>query len=174
MVITEVENTLLGAESGAQFSPDRLYRYVLWRTWNESTLPLIFLMLNPSTADARHNDPTVERCEQRARRWGAGGLVVVNLFAYRSTDPDELMKVADPVGPENDQAILAAAYSGGCELIAGWGNVGKLGGRADAVVRLLRRAHVRIHALAVNQDGSPKHPLYVHYDVRPTLLAQSG
>ena len=91
----------------------------------------VFLMLNPSTADAIDNDPTVERCLRRALKMGFGGLMVCNTFAYRSTDPEKLYEVEDPVGPENDQIILARARSAGM-VICGWGTHGALHGGMGA------------------------------------------
>lgn len=86
-------------QSGAAFSPCRRYRYRLWRTWGDAA-PAVFVMLNPSTADEIENDPTVERCERRARAMGFGGLRVANIFSLRSTDPTALYTSDDPVGPE--------------------------------------------------------------------------
>ncbi len=91
------------------------YRYSLSRTWNESLQRIVFIGLNPSTADAQHDDPTVRRCIGFARRWGYGGLTLVNLFAYRTTEPAELKEVDDPVGLDNDRWI-AEAQAGAVEL----------------------------------------------------------
>src|SRR5512132_1306567 len=88
-------------ETGARFSIDRRYRYALWRVGGHTEDLCNFLLLNPSSADEATNDPTSERCERRARRWGFGGLIVTNLFALCSTDPAGLRRVADPIGPEN-------------------------------------------------------------------------
>ena len=99
-------------ETGARFSIDRRYRYALWRVWDHDENLYNFLLLNPSSADEATNDPTIERCERRARRWGFGGLIVTNLFALCATDPAGLRRVADPIGPENDAAILETAH--GC------------------------------------------------------------
>lgn len=150
-------------EQGAAFSPDRLYRYRLWRTWGDAS-PINFLMLNPSTADEINNDPTVERCERRARAYGAGGLIVTNIFAYRSTDPTVLASLADPVGPENDTHILEAARDASM-VICAWGQDGRVRGRQDAVLRLLKS--FTLHALRVSDAGFPCHPLYLSYALRP-------
>lgn len=150
---------------GARLSDCGTYRYRLWRIWNPCVAPLVFCMLNPSTADAEVDDPTVSRCKERARRLGYGGLEVVNLFALRSTDPKALYRHADPVGPENDAAILAAAERG--NLICAWGNHGKLRGRASAVLAMLRAAGLPALALRVSKDGHPSHPLYLPYDLEP-------
>ena len=99
-------------ETGARFSIDRRYRYALWRVWDHDENLYNFLLLNASSADEATNDPTSERCERRTRRWGFGGLIVTNLFALCATDPAGLRRVADPIGPENDAAILETAQ--GC------------------------------------------------------------
>lgn len=152
--------------SGARFSECRRYRYALWRTWEAGKPAAVFVMLNPSTADEIENDPTVERCERRARAMGYGGLRVVNLFAFRSTNPLGLQRVGDPVGPHNDKAILDACIGAGL-VVCGWGKHGALGDRARKVLRLLADNGIKATALAVNGDGSPKHPLYVPYTALP-------
>ena len=149
----------------ATFSPCGAYRYSLTRGWDSGKPAVNFLMLNPSTADAEQDDPTVARCSERARRLGHGGLEVVNLFALRSTDPKALYGHADPVGPENDSAILSAAEQG--NVVCAWGNRGELRGRDKAVLRLLRAAGLPVLALKVSKDGHPSHPLYLSYDLRP-------
>lgn len=152
-------------QSGAVFSPCRKYRYRLWRTWSDAA-PAVFVMLNPSTADEIENDPTVERCERRARAMGYGGLRVANIFALRSTDPSALYIEQDPVGPDNDAAILESVAGAGL-VVCAWGAHGNLHDRGLAVLRLLRDAGVTPHYLHMNRDGTPKHPLYVGYDVQP-------
>jgi len=153
------------AESSALFSMDRVYRYRLSRKWAEGER-LVFLMLNPSTADEFANDPTVERCERRARKMGFAGLEVVNIFALRSTDPRALYGHADPIGPENDQHILDACRLG--TVVCGWGQHGKLGQRGDRVRAMLEGEGMQPNVLRLNSDGSPTHPLYVPYSVKPT------
>jgi hypothetical protein len=123
-------------------------------------------MLNPSTANHSENDATVERCQRRATTMGYGGLHVANLFAWRSTDPRVLATLPDPVGPDNDQAIVAASKAAGI-VICGWGKDGTVHGRDRQVLALLRHAGVQPYALQFNKDGSPKHPLYVAYAEQP-------
>lgn len=154
-------------DSGAVFSPCGLYRYRLWRRW-DSSAPAVFLMLNPSTADDIENDPTVERCERRARSMGFGGLEVINLFALRSTDRSALYTHPAPIGPENDSAILAAVYGAG-KIICAWGTDGRLQGRDQQVLSLLRGVGIPLYFLRLNKDGTPQHPLYIGYSEEPKL-----
>ena len=156
-----MDTPLYTTEAGAEFSPCERYRYTLWRKWSEATPPLVVCMLNPSTATAEKNDPTVARCQKRAEEGGYGGLIVVNLFALRSTDPKALRKTSTPVGfPENDHAIRAAALLGD-GVICGWGNHGDLLGRAWEVTRMLE--DVPLWAFRLTSKGKPEHPLYVPY-----------
>jgi len=154
------------------FSPDRAYRYVLVRRWSTfADKPRIccYIMLNPSTADEAKNDPTVERCERRARDNGYDGLCVLNLFAYRSTAPKVLYEIADPVGPDNDAHIIERAKA--CKLVVcGWGTHGALHDRGHHVLDMLHANGVEPHALAFNGDGSPRHPLYVPYGIKPVSM----
>jgi hypothetical protein len=157
-------------QSSAMFSDDMAYRYRLTRTWEPLLPHAVFCMLNPSTADHNKNDPTVERCERRARATpGVGGLEVVNIFALRSTDPRALYEHDDPVGPENDMSIVAAARRGFI-VICGWGKHGALNGRGKVVIELLRRHGIAPHALKLNGDGSPAHPLYIAYTQQPFVI----
>jgi hypothetical protein len=155
---------------GADISEDGVYRYLLWRIWDSSRPLLLFIMLNPSTADARSNDATIERCSRRAREMGFGGLLVVNIFAFRSTYPSELYRASDPIGPRNEAAILSAAARAGF-IICGWGEDGALAGRGAAVLQLLRQHGYQPHALKINKDGSPRHPLYVSYATKPVPIS---
>lgn len=153
-------------DNGAMFSPDQRYRYKLWRIWNNQLPLLNFILLNPSTADAEKDDPTVYRCGQRARHLGYGGLLVTNVFAFRSTDPSRLYEVEDPVGPENDDAILTEARRAGM-VICGWGKPGRFMDRAFIVRVALHAAGIQLYALGQNLDGTPKHPLYQLYSKHP-------
>lgn len=151
--------------SGAVFSPCCGYRYRLWRRWGDGPT-LLFVMLNPSTADEDANDPTVERCERRACSMKFGALEVVNIFSLRSTDPGALYDHPDPVGPENDRAIIAAATEAGM-IVCAWGTHGHHLDRGAAVRQALKELARPVHVLGVNGDGSPKHPLYVGYRATP-------
>jgi hypothetical protein len=155
--------------SGATFSPCRRYRYSLWRTWYELTDPLVVIGLNPSTADETTNDPTIERCQRRAKQLGLGGLVMLNLFAWRSTDPAGLRETPDPVQEPgtivNDRALLDWTARG--LVLCGWGNHGWIDGRGAIVRGGLIEAGRSLHYLKLNSTGQPQHPLYVSYKVKP-------
>ncbi len=160
-----------GETRTAVFSPCRTWRYRLAQIWDETKAPLYWLMLNPSTADEYQNDPTVERCERRARMWGYGGSVVYNIFAYRATDPKDMRAAPDPIGPENDKWIRElASLSHDVMVIGGWGEHGAHLQRGQAVREMFRQAGGRLHALKTNASGHPAHPLYIGYKVEPFLL----
>lgn len=146
---------------GARFSQCRRYRYTLSRQWGQGGVWVNFLMLNPSTADATVNDPTITRCIRRAQGMGAGGLIVTNLFAWRATDPDDMKRAGDDaVGPENDQWILNAANISS-QVICAWGNHGRHLDRSAAVLKILEPHKHKLFALNVTQAREPQHPLYV-------------
>lgn len=167
------EPDLFGASTGAEFSPCRTWRYRLWRVWNDQRPLLMFLMLNPSTADEQSNDATVERCQRRSLAWSYGGLVVCNIFAFRATDPGEMKKAPDPVGPVNDRAILAEAKRADTVLCA-WGTHGAFRDRDLAVTRMLRDAGIELYCLEHTQGGHPRHPLYIPYRREPVLFHERG
>ena len=152
-------------QSGADFSPCDNYRYRLWRRWGEGR-SVAFIMLNPSTADAIHNDPTIERCHRRAVDMGFSAIEVVNIFAYRATDPKELMKYARPIGPDNDAMLIDAARNADL-VICAWGGHGNHMGRHDAVRQLLRKHAITPHILSLTAKGLPGHPLYLPYTRQP-------
>ena len=162
---------LLNEKREAVFSNCRKYRYRLSQIWDDSKEPLYWLMLNPSTADEVKNDPTVERCERRARMWGYGGSVVFNIFAYRATDPKDMRAQDDPVGPENDRWIRdLAKRSHDIDVVGGWGEHGAHMQRGQAVIDIFRQEKGRLSALKVNASGHPKHPLYIGYKATPEPL----
>lgn len=154
------------AQSVAVYSDCLLYRYALTRVWDASGPRAHFIMLNPSTATEAQNDPTVERCERRARTLGFGAFRVTNIFAWRDTDPRKMRAAADPVGPENDASILE-----GCrwadQIIAAWGTHGAHLDRGAAVSVLLRATGLPLHNLGLTRGGHPRHPLYVGYATLP-------
>jgi hypothetical protein len=150
----------------AVISKDGLYRYWLSRTIAPMGKKVTFIGLNPSTADAIHNDPTISRCISFAKQWGASTLIVVNLFAYRSTDPRALKVASDPVGPENDTWLKKAVTQSDL-VVAAWGNGGNLNGRAELVKSMFPK---QLHALRLTKQGMPGHPLYLPSGLRPTPL----
>lgn len=147
----------------AVLSEDGAYRYSLVRRWGNA-LPAQFVMLNPSTADDTLDDPTIRRCVGFAQRLGCGGIVVVNLYALRSTDPAQLWKADDPVGPRNDtylSVVMRRAGTVGAPLIAAWGANAK----ADRVAEVLAMPHAeQFTCLGLTKAGAPRHPLYVRAD----------
>jgi hypothetical protein len=149
---------------GAREDRTGRYRLLLWRAWAGGEGCVVFVMLNPSTADARRDDPTVRRCMGFARAWGFGRLEVVNLFALRATDPTALRRARKPIGRGNDRAIVDAVRRGDV-VVAAWGVHGALGGR-DAAVRALL-ADRPLHCLGVTRGGHPRHPLYLRAGSRP-------
>lgn len=161
------------ADSVAVYSPCAAYRYALTRVWDSAGRKALFVMLNPSTATEVQNDPTVERCERRARALGFGGFRVVNIFAYRATDPKVMRAQADPVGPQNDAAILEGAAWADV-VVCAWGGHGAHQGRGAQVAALLRGAERPLLHLGLTQDGQPKHPLYIGYAVQPVAWDQTA
>jgi hypothetical protein len=154
------------AASVAEYSDCELYRYTLTRVWDPGGARALFIMLNPSTATEVQNDPTVERCERRARTLGFGAFRVLNIFAWRATDPRDMRAAPDPVGPENDRAIVDS-LDWADRVICAWGTHGKHLGRGPEVERLLREAGARPYHLGLSKEGHPKHPLYIGYTVQP-------
>jgi len=142
------------------------YRYLLTRDWLGDGSPMVFVMLNPSTATQDTDDPTIRRCIGFAHREGAAGLRVVNLFAYRATDPSALQHAEDPVGPHNDQVILTHATIPGALVVAAWGTHGRIRHRATEVKALLTAAGVHLMCLGRTRMGDPRHPLYLPADTR--------
>ncbi|GIT90950.1 hypothetical protein JANAI61_14080 [Jannaschia sp. AI_61] len=155
------------APSTATYSDDEIYRYDLTRTWDASGGRVAFVMLNPSTATELSNDPTVERCERRARALGFGAFRVVNIFAYRATDPRDMRAHPEPVGgAANDRAIRDAALWAQ-RVVCAWGTHGAHLDRGPSVERMLRATGVPLHHLGLSKAGHPKHPLYIGYAVQP-------
>lgn len=160
----------LFTRSGAAISDCGLYRLRLWRLWGDPDCLVNWIMLNPSTADATQDDPTIRRCVGFARAWGYGGIVVTNLFALRATDPKEIRRAEDPIGAGNDLELIATGKASAI-VVAAWGNHGAYLGRAHQVCQLLEPDGVALHALATTQTGQPAHPLYQRGDLKPTPYA---
>jgi hypothetical protein len=158
----------------AILSPDGVYRYALSRWWSDpaENLPLVWVMLNPSTADARRNDPTIRRCIAFSQAWGYGGLYVVNLFALRSPDPSYLRAHSHSVrvGPDNDRWIRSIQRKGPSCVIA-WGANGRyFPKRVEAVLKILRK-HGTIRCLGLTREGHPRHPLMLSADTKLEMYA---
>ena len=137
---------------GAYFSECKKYRYSLHRKWSKKPL-LLFIMLNPSTADANIDDPTIKKCIYFSKKWGFGGILVGNLFAYRSTDPKKLKKTTDPEGA-NNKRFIKKMVAKASTVICAWGN--GYGPPPNYLKRL-----TELHYLKINKDGTPAHPLYL-------------
>lgn len=157
-------------DADAVLSPDEAYRYRLSRTWEPPGPTAAFVLLNPSTADVGTDDRTVTRCVKYAAGMGFGRLVVVNLFALRSSDPADLNTHPEPVGPEND-AHIAAAVGAADRTIVGWGNAGGKQGRGRAVAERLDAA---LYAIGTTAAGHPRHPSRTPYDVTIERFGYGG
>lgn len=144
--------------SDALISDCGQYRYWLTRYWDAEKPTVAWVMLNPSTADHRLDDPTIRRCIAFSKDWGFGGLSVVNLYAYRSPSPKDLWKIPDPIGPDNDKHLVYQTQSR--HVIAAWGKNAKPD-RAKEVFNLIHPMAVSVQALKLTKDGQPWHPLYV-------------
>jgi hypothetical protein len=139
----------------ASLSRCRRYRFALWRTWDATRPYVMFIGLNPSTADETTDDPTLVRCMNFARGWGYGGVCMANLFAWRATDPAAMKLAADPVGRRNNHWLKTLAGDAGL-VVAAWGNDGVFLDRAAEVTAMLPA----LHCLKMNRSGQPAHPLY--------------
>jgi hypothetical protein len=148
-------------EATAALSQCRRYRYALWRKWADGP-QVLFVMLNPSTADESANDPTIRRCIGFAKTWGFGSLAVGNLFALRTPSPSQLMQSPEPIGNENDQWLQKLQGSAAL-TVAAWGNNGTYQGRGSSVAKQL----VLPHTLGVTKLSQPRHPLYVSSATQP-------
>lgn len=151
-------------QKSAVLSPCRGYRYELWRVWDKTKPTYVFIGLNPSTADETEDDPTIRKCVAYVCKWGGGALCMVNLFAYRATDPRAMLASYDPIGPDNDATLRK--LSSCTYIIAAWGNHGAHLSRAKQVMGIMPT----LLCLKQNKDGSPAHPLYLKGDLVPRLF----
>lgn len=157
---------LSAAPYHAVISPCGRHRYDWYYRWADGP-SVLFIGLNPSKANGIQTDATVRRCIAFAKRWGYGAVRIVNLFSWIDTDPVAMKAVAEPVGPETDRHLIALAADADL-IVAVWGVHGSHLGRDRAVKQFYQG---RLHALAINQDGSPAHPLYLRGDLRPIPFA---
>ena len=157
--------------SSAIYSECERYRYALTRVWAAEERRLLYVMLNPSTATEAQNDPTIERCERRARALGYGGFRAVNLFALRETDPVAMRRAERPVGAGNDAALRDGALWADV-VLAAWGVHGTHLGRDAEVLEILRDSGRPLLCLGQTQGGQPRHPLYVAYATAPQPFAR--
>jgi hypothetical protein len=163
-LVVDHDESLDGASGAAVFSPDRVYRYALIRRWDTSKNLLAWVMCNPSTADAFTDDPTIRRCRRFSQQWGYGGLLVVNVFGLRATDPKVLRSHPDPVGTDNDDVVSwHLSHEGPAigKVVAAWGVNGALNDRGRHMAGWLADNGADVRCLGVTDRGHPRHPLYV-------------
>lgn len=170
-VLDAVNTKKTRMEKSAIFSHCRRYRYSLWRDWR-GLLPsgkgyAMFVGLNPSTADETNDDQTIRRCIAFAQAWGYEGLCMTNLFAFRATEPKDMMRDAYPVGPDNDRTLVDLAARAGV-VVAAWGAHGTYLGRD----RQVRAMIPNLHHLRLTKGGHPGHPLYLPGDLRPVAMSE--
>jgi len=159
--------------TGDSFSDDEVYRYALWKWWDDPQSSkcrrrLCMLMLNPSKGNRHKFDPTNTRCEVRGRQLGFGGIIFANVFPIVATDPKDMMAAENPLGSRamaNEAIRVAVDYD--AYVIAGWGVHGTHLGRDEEVKTLLVNLGVTVHALKLTKEGHPGHPLYLPYALKP-------
>jgi hypothetical protein len=158
-------------KKSATLSDCKKYRYCLTRIWDDKKPVVLFIMLNPSTADEEKDDATIRRCMKFSDDWGFGGLYVINLFAFRATKPEELLKESLPVGSENEHWFKEMNTLTD-KVICAWGNgriVDKIQ-KAFPHYKPLRWIKKPLHYLELSKDGTPKHPLYLLKSSSPKLF----
>ena len=160
--------TDLFLERDAVISDCGKYRYLLRRTWDHGRLRALFVMLNPSTADAEIDDATIRSCIRLSKNWGYGSFEVVNLYGWRATDPKELILAPNPVGSDND--AIAGAAVGRCDVtICAWGANKMAGPRERSMWGLIKSRRPAAFCLGTTKAGHPKHPLYIKTGTIPTI-----
>jgi hypothetical protein len=160
-----IEIQVATLKKDAKLSVCRKYRYSLWRVWDQSKSHVMFIGLNPSTADETADDPTLIRCMNYARSWGYGGVYMANLFAFRATDPEVMFAANNPIGKYNDRWLVELSQKAGL-VVAAWGNSGSFMRRSNEVKQLLSN----LHCLKMNKSGEPAHPLYQKTSLQPVLM----
>lgn len=154
-------------ECGALFSQCEKFRYILWRWWDDSgpSHHVMFVGLNPSTADETNDDPTIRRCIRFSKDWGYGGLVMMNAFAFRATDPKVMKSQENPLGPLNMASLKEQGIQASL-VIAAWGAHCPEGHERKVLETIGRD----VHCLGKTKAGRPKHPLYLKADSVPELF----
>jgi len=153
----------------AEFSADKAYRYVLRRWWDDSKPYIMFIGLNPSTADDKEDDPTIRRCVQFAKSWGYGGLCMANLFAYRATKPIKMLASYTPIGVDNDIWLKRLTLQAD-KIVAAWGVHGNHKNRDKAVMSFIPD----LYCLGITKNGHPKHPLFLKKNTKLIKLQRKN
>lgn len=152
-------------QSDALLSPCGRYRYWLTRSWDASLPQLVWVMLNPSTADASLDDPTIRRVRSFTAREGCGSFCVLNLFAFRATKPNDVWRAgADAIGPENGRYIADLTW--GRPVVCAWGADPNASKRAREVAIVVRHRAMTTYCLGLTQKGAPRHPLFARGDAK--------
>ena len=146
----------------AELSSCRKYRYALWRAWDEGKDKVMFIGLNPSTADKVEDDRTIKRCISYAKQWGYGGIIMGNLFAYRTPSPDKMMQSKDPVGPENNTWLKRLSEQADI-VVAMWGNSGGFLNRSREVTKMFPN----LLCLRITGAGQPHHTRGLPNGIKP-------
>jgi hypothetical protein len=164
---------------GALFSPCRTWRYALWRIWDfkEPIRPVMFIGLNPSTADENKNDTTVSKCIGFAKRWGYGGIYMMNLYGFRSTYPIDLLSPEDPIGPGNNEAFHCYQERSSL-IVAAWGSL-QVSWRPrmqwqTRILQVLECIGKPVYCLGKTLDRSPRHPSRLAYSTERELFWSPG
>jgi hypothetical protein len=157
---------VLVLHKSAKLSACRNYRYALWRSWDDSKPRVMFIGLNPSTADEAQDDPTLRRCMNYAQDWGFGSVCISNLFAFRATEPNDMKNAENPIGSENDKWLMKLVGQSSL-IVAAWGNDGSFLDRSAQVRKFLPE----LHCLKLNKSGEPAHPLYQKAKLNPIAFA---
>lgn len=150
----------------AAFDPTRRYRYTLKRIWAAERRNVAWIGLNPSTADERQLDPTLRRVLGYSQAWGYGSFTMLNLFAYRATDPMQMRRAFDPIGPDNNDHIVHEIHVASA-VIACWGSHGDFLSRGAEVKEMIQREGIPLYYLSLTKAGNPGHPLYLRKDLLP-------
>lgn len=160
LIYKEFQENAIGSK--AIFSKCYKFRYSITKKFSSGTGRLLFILLNPSTATETVYDPTLIRCKKRASYSCFKQFRVCNLFAYRSTEPKELKKVSDPIGPFNNK-ILKKSIKWSDKIICSWGRFGTLNGRDLEVTHMIKKYKIPVFHLGLTKNNQPKHLLYINY-----------